>query len=85
MPRARTTRSSSPPGRCPRGSPGPRAPSARGPPSSSCPTNDCLADGRYVVSGWGRDDRDVAPLKGLIETEGTTSELSVGVDVIRLV
>lgn len=48
------------------------------------PTNDCLADGRYVVSGWGRDYRDVAPLKGIIETEGTTSSLTVGVDVIRL-
>jgi transglutaminase-like putative cysteine protease len=48
------------------------------------PTNDCLADGRYVTTAWGRDYRDVAPLKGVIYTEGATSSLTVSVDVHRL-
>ena len=48
------------------------------------PTNDCVADSRYVVTAWGRDYRDVAPLKGVIFTEGATSSLTVSVDVHRL-
>ncbi|RYB95432.1 transglutaminase family protein [Nocardioides oleivorans] len=48
------------------------------------PTNDHLADSRYVVTAWGRDFRDVSPLKGVIYTESTTSTLDVGVDVTRL-
>lgn len=48
------------------------------------PTNDHLADSRYVVTAWGRDFRDVSPLKGVINTESTTSTLDVGVDVTRL-
>ncbi|PKH44179.1 Transglutaminase-like enzyme, putative cysteine protease [Nocardioides alpinus] len=48
------------------------------------PTNDHLADSRYVVTAWGRDFRDVSPLKGVIFTESTTSSLKVGVDVTRL-
>ncbi len=48
------------------------------------PTNDHLADSRYVVTAWGRDFRDVSPLKGVIFTESTTSSLKVGVDVRRL-
>ncbi len=48
------------------------------------PTNDHLADSRYVVTAWGRDFRDVSPLKGVIFTESTTSTLDVGVDVTRL-
>lgn len=48
------------------------------------PTNDCVADARYVVNAWGRDYRDVAPLKGVIFTEGATSSLAVSVDVHRL-
>lgn len=48
------------------------------------PTNDHLADSRYVVTAWGRDFRDVSPLKGVIYTESTTSSLDVGVDVTRL-
>ena len=48
------------------------------------PTNDHLADSRYVVTAWGRDFRDVSPLKGVIYTESTKSSLDVGVDVIRL-
>ena len=48
------------------------------------PTNDHLADSRYVVTAWGRDFRDVSPLKGVINTESTTSTLDVGVDVTRV-
>lgn len=47
------------------------------------PTNDHFADSRYVVTGWGRDFRDVSPLKGVIFSEGQGSELTVAVDVIR--
>lgn len=48
------------------------------------PTNDHLTDSRYVVTAWGRDFRDVSPLKGVIFSRGASSTLSVGVDVIRL-
>ena len=48
------------------------------------PTNDHLADSRYVVTAWGRDFRDVSPLKGVIFTESSGSSLEVGVDVVRL-
>lgn len=48
------------------------------------PTNDQLTDSRYVTTAWGRDFRDVSPLKGIVFTEGRGSTLSVGVDVIRL-
>ena len=48
------------------------------------PTNDHLADSRYLMTAWGRDFRDVSPLKGVIFTEGASSTLSVAVDVIRL-
>ncbi len=48
------------------------------------PTNDHFADSRYIMTAWGRDFRDVSPLKGVIFTESASSTLSVGVDVIRL-
>ena len=48
------------------------------------PTNNHFADSRYIVTGWGRDFRDVSPLKGIIFSEGSGSSLDVGVDVIRL-
>lgn len=48
------------------------------------PTNDHLADSRYVVNAWGRDFRDVSPLKGVIFTDSTSSTLDVGVDVLRV-
>lgn len=48
------------------------------------PTNDQLADSRYIVTAWGRDFRDVSPLKGVIFSGGGGSRLSVGVDVTRL-
>ncbi|MFV0427223.1 MAG: transglutaminase-like domain-containing protein, partial [Beutenbergiaceae bacterium] len=45
------------------------------------PTNDQFIDNRYVVLGWGRDYRDVSPLRGIVFTEGTGSQLSVEVDL----
>ncbi|MFT3874938.1 MAG: transglutaminase family protein [Propioniciclava sp.] len=48
------------------------------------PTNDQLADSRYLITAWGRDFRDVTPLKGVIFTESPTSRLRVAVDVVRL-
>ncbi len=47
------------------------------------PTNNHFADSRYIVTGWGRDFRDVSPIKGVIFSEGGESRLKVGVDVIR--
>lgn len=48
------------------------------------PTNNHLVDSRYVVTAWGRDFRDVSPLRGVIYTEAKKSSLKVGVDVIPL-
>ncbi|TWE12736.1 transglutaminase family protein [Rudaeicoccus suwonensis] len=48
------------------------------------PTNDHFADSRYVVTAWGRDFRDVSPLKGVIFTESKSSRLRVAVDVTPL-
>ena len=48
------------------------------------PTNDHFADSRYVVTAWGRDFRDVSPLKGIIFTESKKSTMDVAVDVRRL-
>jgi len=45
------------------------------------PTNDRLIDSRYVVTAWGRDYADVAPLKGIIFSTSTSSTLTVAVDV----
>jgi transglutaminase-like putative cysteine protease len=46
------------------------------------PTNNQFVDNRYVVLGWGRDYRDVSPLRGIVYTQGSGSTLSVGVDLI---
>jgi len=48
------------------------------------PTNHQLVNDRYITTAWGRDYRDVPPLKGVIYTEGTTHVLDVVVDVLRL-
>jgi transglutaminase-like putative cysteine protease len=48
------------------------------------PTNDQVADARYVVTAWGRDYQDVPPLKGVVFTEATGSTLDVEVDVLRV-
>ncbi|WP_068400177.1 transglutaminase family protein [Kribbia dieselivorans] len=48
------------------------------------PTNNHLADSRYLVTAWGRDFRDVSPMKGIIFSDGSSSTLKVGVTVTRL-
>ncbi len=48
------------------------------------PTNDRVVDDSYVLTAWGRDYADVPPLKGVIYTEGGSTELSVAVDVSRV-
>jgi len=45
------------------------------------PTNDQIADERYIVVGWGRDYADVPPLRGIIYTDSESSEIAVAVDV----
>ena len=45
------------------------------------PTNDQLADERHITLAWGRDYRDVPPLRGVIFTEARESRMSVSVDV----
>jgi transglutaminase-like putative cysteine protease len=48
------------------------------------PTNGAVPDDRYVVTAWGRDYADVAPIKGVIYSAGLSQELVVAVDVVRL-
>ncbi|MEE8600404.1 transglutaminase family protein [Euzebya tangerina] len=48
------------------------------------PTNDQFVTDRYITTAWGRDYGDVAPLKGVIFTEGETTSLEVSVDVRRV-
>lgn len=48
------------------------------------PTNDVLAGERHVTTAWGRDYGDVPPVEGIIFTDGTTHEMEVSVDVVRL-
>jgi transglutaminase-like putative cysteine protease len=45
------------------------------------PTNDQVPGERYVVTAYGRDYGDVAPVSGVIYTLGSTSTLAVTVDV----
>jgi transglutaminase-like putative cysteine protease len=46
------------------------------------PTNDQMADERYIVVGWGRDYADVPPLRGIIYTDSESSAIDVAVDVV---
>ena len=48
------------------------------------PTNNQFVDNRYVLLGWGRDYRDVSPLRGIVYSNGTGSSLSVGVDLVEI-
>lgn len=48
------------------------------------PTNDHFCDSRYVVTAWGRDFRDVSPLKGVIFADAAKSSMTVAVDVNRV-
>lgn len=45
------------------------------------PTNNHFVDSRYIVTAWGRDFADVSPLRGVVYTESTSSDLVVEVDV----
>lgn len=45
------------------------------------PTNNTIADDRYVTVAWGRDYADVPPLRGIIYTESESSTIEVSVDV----
>lgn len=47
------------------------------------PTNDSLVDERFVITAWGRDYSDVAPLTGVIFTDAKETTMSVAVDVVR--
>jgi transglutaminase-like putative cysteine protease len=45
------------------------------------PTNDQMADERYIIVGFGRDYADVPPLRGIIYTDSESSVIDVSVDV----
>lgn len=45
------------------------------------PTNDQRVNDRYVTAAWGRDYKDVPPVKGIIYTDATSTRLEVSVDV----
>lgn len=46
------------------------------------PTNDQLADRRYITLAWGSDFADVVPLRGVILGGGATQHMDVSVSVI---
>lgn len=46
------------------------------------PTNDQPVSERYVTVAWGREYADVSPLKGVIVSEASRSDLEVQVDVL---
>jgi transglutaminase-like putative cysteine protease len=48
------------------------------------PTNRQLVNDRYITVAWGRDYRDIPPIKGVIHTDGTRHELEVSVEVARI-
>ncbi len=46
------------------------------------PTNDQVVGDRHIVTAYGRDYSDVAPLSGVMYTRGRTTSLKVEVDVV---
>lgn len=48
------------------------------------PTNDQFPPTRHVTVGWGRDYRDVNPVRGVVIGPPSTQTLTVSVDVTRL-
>lgn len=48
------------------------------------PTNDQVPGERYLVTAYGRDYSDVAPVSGVIYTHGRTTSLDVTVDVVAI-
>lgn len=49
------------------------------------PTNDRIVGDRYIVTAYGRDYRDIAPVSGVMYSRGHTESLKVTVDVTALV
>jgi transglutaminase-like putative cysteine protease len=49
------------------------------------PTNDNMPGDQHITTAWGRDYSDVTPLRGVIFDGGNNQELSVSVDVQRIV
>lgn len=47
------------------------------------PTNNMLASGQHLITAWGRDYSDVAPLSGVISGGGYSVDMEVSVDVRR--
>lgn len=48
------------------------------------PTNDQLPPHRHVTVGWGRDYRDIAPMRGVVIGPTTTQKMTVAVDVLSV-
>lgn len=48
------------------------------------PTNDQVVGDQHVTVAWGRDYGDVAPLTGVLVTDGPTRAMEVAVDVLRV-
>jgi transglutaminase-like putative cysteine protease len=48
------------------------------------PTNNCFVDAGYIITAWGRDYADVAPLSGVIVTASRHTSMKVSVDVVRV-
>ncbi|MEE4202066.1 MAG: transglutaminase family protein [Halieaceae bacterium] len=48
------------------------------------PTNNKMAAEQHIITGWGRDYSDVAPLRGVLFGGGGSQKLSVSVDVERV-
>ena len=48
------------------------------------PTNNRLTDASHATVAWGRDYADVTPVKGVIFTEASHSEMAVSVDMAPL-
>ncbi|MFT3853523.1 MAG: transglutaminase family protein [Ilumatobacteraceae bacterium] len=48
------------------------------------PTNDQIPPRNHVTVGWGRDYGDVAPVRGVVISNGGSQELRVAVDVTRV-
>lgn len=48
------------------------------------PTNNCFIGERHICTAWGRDYRDVSPVKGIIFTDAKQNTMKVSVDVSHI-
>ncbi len=48
------------------------------------PTNNCFIGERHICTAWGRDYRDVSPVKGIIFTDAKRNTMTVSVDVSHM-